>query len=112
MCTATVRTHWVTITHFMGSLPIPRFRIYLGTSSAWFGLALVKNSGFPSDLPHIAPLTTLAVEALYTLPYEEALCGAPDKPNCTRTARSTCCMSRAETLPMRLMRRVLLTVVS
>jgi len=25
-------THWVTITHFMGFLPIPRSRIYLGTS--------------------------------------------------------------------------------
>jgi hypothetical protein len=24
-------THWVTLTNFMGSLPIPRFRIYLGT---------------------------------------------------------------------------------
>ena len=32
--TATVRTHWVTRTHVMGSLPMPRFRIYLGTSSA------------------------------------------------------------------------------
>ena len=37
MCTATVRTHWVTITNCMGSLPMPRFRIYLGTSSALFG---------------------------------------------------------------------------
>jgi len=26
-------THWVTITHFMGFLPIPRSRIYLGTMS-------------------------------------------------------------------------------
>jgi len=24
-------THWVTTTYFMGLLPIPRFRIYLGT---------------------------------------------------------------------------------
>jgi hypothetical protein len=78
----------------------------------WFGPALVKDIGFPQGLPQIAPLTTSVVEELHALPYEEALCGAPDKPNCTRTARSTCCMSRAETLPMRLMRRVLLTVVS
>jgi len=35
LCTSPVRTHWVTLTHFMGSLPMPRFRIYLGTSSAW-----------------------------------------------------------------------------
>src|SRR6266702_2281943 len=33
ICTSPVRTHWVTITNFMGSLPIPRFRVYLGTSS-------------------------------------------------------------------------------
>src|SRR5256712_1608328 len=37
ICTSPVRTHWVTITNFMGSLPIPRFRVYLGTSSALFG---------------------------------------------------------------------------
>ena len=53
-----------------------------------------------------------AVEGLHAPPYEEALFGVPDKPNCTRTARATCCMSRAETLPMRLMSRILLTVVS
>ena len=40
------------------------------------------------------------VEGLHALPCEEVLFGAPDKPNCTRTARSTCCMSRAETLPI------------
>ena len=67
---------------------------------------------FSWGLPQIAPLTSSAVEELHALPYEEALFGAPDKPNCTRTARSTCCMSRAETLPMRLMSRILLTVVS
>jgi hypothetical protein len=55
---------------------------------------------------------TLAVEEVHALPYEDVLCDAPDKPNCTRTARSTCGMSRAETLPMRLMSRILLTVVS
>ena len=80
--------------------------------SALFGPALVQDIGFPWGLPQIAPLTTLVVEELHALPYEEALCGAPDKPNCTRTARSTCCMSRAETLPMRLISRILLTVVS
>jgi len=37
ICTSPVRTHWVTLTNFMGSLPIPRFRVYLGTSSAWLG---------------------------------------------------------------------------
>jgi hypothetical protein len=33
-CTLSVRTHWVTTTNFMGFLPVPRFRAYLGTSSA------------------------------------------------------------------------------
>ena len=80
--------------------------------SALFGPALVDDIGLPWGLPQIAPLTTLAVEELQALPYEEALVGAPDKPSCTRTARSTCCMSRTETLPMRLMSRILLTVVS
>jgi hypothetical protein len=28
-----VRTHWVTATNFIGLLPIPWFRVYLGTSS-------------------------------------------------------------------------------
>ena len=36
-CTLSVRTHWVTTTHFMGFLPVPRFRAYLGTSSGLFG---------------------------------------------------------------------------
>ncbi len=80
--------------------------------SALFGPASVKDMGFPWGLPQVESLTILAVEELHALPYEEALFGAPDKPNCTRTARSTCCMSRAETRPMRLIRRVLLTVVS
>ena len=44
--------------------------------------------------------------------YDEALFGTPCKPNCTRTARSTCRMSRTESLPIRLISRVLLTVVS
>ena len=80
--------------------------------SALFGPALGKDIGFPSSLPHIAPLTTWAVEESHAMPYEEVLFGTPDKPNCTRTARSTCCMSRADNLPMRLRKRVLLTVVS
>jgi hypothetical protein len=29
-----LRTHWVTTTNFIGLLLIPRFRVYLGTSSA------------------------------------------------------------------------------
>ena len=80
--------------------------------SALFGPTMVKGIGFPESLLHIAPPTTLAVEELHALPYEEGAFGAPDKPNCTRTARSTCCMSRTVNLPMRLSRRVLLTVVS
>ena len=80
--------------------------------SALFGPALVQDIGFPESLLHIALLTTWAVEELQALPYEDVVFGAPDKPNCTRTARSTCCMSRAANLPMRLSRRVLLTVVS
>jgi len=35
------RTHWVTITSFMRTLSIPRFRAYLGATSAWLGLAKV-----------------------------------------------------------------------
>ena len=31
-----VRTHWVTTTHFMGFLPIPRFRTYLGATTVLF----------------------------------------------------------------------------
>ena len=91
---------------------IPTVTSFTRHDSALFGPALVKDIGFPWSLPQIAPLTTLVVEELHALPYEEALCGAPDKPNCTRPARSTCCMSRAETLPMRLISRILLTVVS
>jgi len=30
-----VLTHWVTTTNFMGCLPIPRSRAYLGATSAW-----------------------------------------------------------------------------
>jgi hypothetical protein len=32
-----VRTHWVTTTNFMGFLPIPRFRTYLGATTAELG---------------------------------------------------------------------------
>jgi hypothetical protein len=48
-------THWVTITNFMGSLPLPRSRIYLGTSS----VRLV----FPLSARHLprAPLRTKGV---------------------------------------------------
>ena len=67
---------------------------------------------FSLGLPSIEPLMTFAVEEFHALPYEEVLFDAPDKPNYTRTARSTCCMSRADNLPIRLSRRVLLTVVS
>ena len=44
ICTSPVRTHWVTITNFMGSLPIPRFRVYLGTSSALLGRYLCTGT--------------------------------------------------------------------
>jgi hypothetical protein len=30
-------THWETTTNFMGFHPIPRFRAYLGATSAWLG---------------------------------------------------------------------------
>src|SRR5215510_13633363 len=32
-----VLTHWATTTNFMGLLPLPRFRAYLGATSAWLG---------------------------------------------------------------------------
>ncbi len=31
------RTHWVTTTHFIGFLLLPRFRAYLGASKRWLG---------------------------------------------------------------------------
>jgi hypothetical protein len=34
-----VLTPWVAATNFMGLLPIPRSRAYLGATSAWFGAA-------------------------------------------------------------------------
>src|SRR2546428_3571825 len=37
-----VRTHWVTTTNFIGLLLIPRFRVYLGTSSAVLGMVCVS----------------------------------------------------------------------
>src|SRR5215510_11118623 len=33
-----VLTHWATTTNFMGLLPLPRFRAYLGATTAMFGL--------------------------------------------------------------------------
>lgn len=35
-----VLTHWVTATSFMGLLPIPRSRAYLGATTAWFGVVM------------------------------------------------------------------------
>src|SRR5262245_34180363 len=32
-----VLTHWATTTNFMGLLPLPRFRAYLGATTARFG---------------------------------------------------------------------------
>ena len=32
-----ILTHWVTVTNFMGLLPFPRSRIYLGTRTLWLG---------------------------------------------------------------------------
>src|SRR5262245_44512703 len=51
ICTSPVRTHWVTLTNFMGSLPIPRFRVYLGTSSAVLGAdsLTARQGAFASD---------------------------------------------------------------
>jgi hypothetical protein len=39
-----VLTHWVTTTNFMGLLPIPTSRAYLGATSAWFGRALGSDT--------------------------------------------------------------------
>ena len=44
------RTHWVTTTSFMGSLPMPRFWAYLGATSAWLGV--VRLQAAPWLLPH------------------------------------------------------------
>src|SRR5262245_49944339 len=40
-----VLTHWATTTNFMGLLPLPRFRAYLGATSAWFGAGRDRNAG-------------------------------------------------------------------
>src|SRR5438445_3083721 len=45
-----VLTHWATTTNFMGLLPFPRFRAYLGATSAGFGadsLSGMRQSGEP-----------------------------------------------------------------
>ncbi len=36
-----VLTHWATTTNFMGLLPFPRFRAYLGATSAGFGFQVL-----------------------------------------------------------------------
>src|SRR5207253_6217346 len=46
-----VLTHWVTITNFMGLHPIPRFRAYLGATSALFG-AVSRQATVLSPSPH------------------------------------------------------------
>jgi len=38
-----VLTHWATTTNFMGLLPFPRFRAYLGATSAGFGTVQVSR---------------------------------------------------------------------
>src|SRR5262245_37043267 len=38
-----VLTHWATTTNFMGLLPLPRFRAYLGATSAWLAGALAPR---------------------------------------------------------------------
>jgi hypothetical protein len=43
-CVWSTRTHWVTPTHFMRFLPIPRFRVYLGATKTPFGLLTNKNA--------------------------------------------------------------------
>jgi len=45
-------THWVTTTHFTGSLPIPRFRIYLGTTRVRLAASdhwLIHRPAFPYE---------------------------------------------------------------
>src|SRR5215510_161293 len=39
-----VLTYWVTTTNFMSFRPIPRFRAYLGATSAWFGVVHPKTT--------------------------------------------------------------------
>ena len=56
-----VLTHWATTTNFMGLLPFPRFRAYLGATSAGFGAdsaskarqdgACASHPGFRASLP-------------------------------------------------------------
>src|SRR5207249_11713323 len=38
------RTHWVTTTNFMGCLPFPRFRAYLGASKRLLGSESVPDT--------------------------------------------------------------------
>src|SRR5262249_23671083 len=74
ICTSTVRTHWVTITNFMGSLPIPSFRVYLGTSSALFG----QEPSGPSQDGYPLVRASLTPGAGYPVfPTTEALAASP-----------------------------------
>jgi hypothetical protein len=46
-----VRTHWVTTTNFMGCLPMPRSRVYLGATSAGLGAGDEKDIVLTRLLP-------------------------------------------------------------
>jgi hypothetical protein len=48
-----VLTHWVTTTNFMGLLPIPRSRAYLGATSAWFGWVCGKGGPTRSNMQRL-----------------------------------------------------------
>jgi hypothetical protein len=51
------RTHWVTTANFIGLLLLPRFRVYLGTSSALFGAELGREPSAGVTSPHERPMT-------------------------------------------------------
>src|SRR5437660_6380831 len=56
-----VRTHWVTTTSSMSFRPIPRFRAYLGATSAWFGAGRDRDAGLSCQLHTAAPLLSHAL---------------------------------------------------
>ena len=68
MCTAPVRTHWVTLTNCMGSLPIPRFRVYLGTSKALLGSGTGRDSALAwAFVPFLLCLVGLSLPLCRTI---------------------------------------------
>ena len=83
----------------------------------WVHYCFFRRSrhGYFPHVPKTRAFTCYLLKSFWNacaLPSYEVLSGVFDKASCTLTARSTCRMSCVDNLPIRLSRRVLLTVVS